>query len=36
VDGCASHHLLAYTPGRSDMDGTYRRVTVKVKRKGTT
>ncbi len=30
----ASHYLLAYTPARSDMDGTYRRVTVKVRRKG--
>ena len=32
----ASHYLLAYTPARGEMDGTYRRVTVKVKRKGTT
>lgn len=32
----ASHYLLAYTPGRSEMDGTYRRVAVKVKRKGAT
>ncbi|WP_291981120.1 VWA domain-containing protein [Luteitalea sp.] len=31
----ASHYLLAYTPARGEMDGTYRRVTVKVKRKGT-
>jgi VWFA-related protein len=30
----ASHYLLAYTPSRGDMDGTYRRVAVKVKRKG--
>ncbi|BCS32664.1 hypothetical protein TBR22_A18780 [Luteitalea sp. TBR-22] len=32
----ASHYLLAYTPARGEMDGTYRRVTVKVKRKGAT
>lgn len=32
----ASHYLLAYTPRRSEMDGTYRRVTVKTKRKGAT
>lgn len=30
----ASHYLLAYTPARGEMDGTYRRVTVKVKRQG--
>jgi VWFA-related protein len=30
----ASHYLIAYTPSRSDMDGTYRRVVVKAKRKG--
>lgn len=29
-----SHYLLAYTPTRAEMDGTYRRVSVKVKRRG--
>jgi VWFA-related protein len=32
----ASHYLLAYTPARGEMDGTYRRIIVKVKRKGAT
>lgn len=32
----ASHYLLAYTPGHSEMDGTYRRVAVKVTRTGAT
>lgn len=36
ADDQASHYLLAYTPARGEMDGTYRRVTVKVKRKGAT
>lgn len=30
----ASHYLLAYAPVRGEMDGTYRRVMVKVKRRG--
>ena len=29
-----SHYLLAYTPTRAEMDGTYRRVNVSVKRRG--
>lgn len=32
----ASHYLLAYSPEKSELDGTYRRVVVKVKRKGVT
>lgn len=36
ADDQSSHYLLAYTPAKGEMDGTYRRVTVKVRRKGTT
>ena len=30
----AAHYLLAYTPTKGEMDGSYRRVTVRVSRKG--